>query len=525
MPSSEYRSISRRSFLTHTAAAFGVVATPRTARAAVKSAVVIGDRRELFLDDFLIDGLSGKAERRLHHPVRREVVLVHDEPWEGSGSGYHSVFQDGGLYRMYYKAWHLDVSPGKVRTDTHPLYCCYAESDDGIHWRKPKLGLVEFQGSKDNNIVLASGTRGPLHVDAGHPAIFKDDNPAAPPEARYKAFVRSEKPNGLLPFKSPDGIHWSPMSDGPVITDGAFDSQNLAFWDSAHGTYRAYWRYFTDPKKGRSLRAIRTATSPDLLHWGEQADLSYSDSPPEELYTNQIKPYFRAPHILIGFPTRYTDRGWSPSMKALPEREHREMRSSGSPRYGTAITEALVMASRDGVKFTRWNEAFLRPGIERLGTWNYGHQYLAWQIVETPSDLEGAPAELSLFASESYWTGTSSALRRYTLRPDGFVSVSAPMGGGELVTKPLTFEGNRLLLNVSTSAAGTLRVEIQAPDGKPLPGFSLADCDDLFGDSLDREATWKGRGDVGSLASKPVKLRFVLQDADLYALRFSKDGR
>jgi hypothetical protein len=243
------------------------------------------------------------------------------------------------------------------------------------------------------------------------------------------------------------------------------------------------------------------------------------------LYTNQVKPYHRAPHILIGFPTRYIDRGWSPSMKALPEREHREMRSSGSPRYGTAITEALVMTSRDGAKFTRWNEAFLRPGIERPGTWNYGHQYLAWQLVETRSNLEGAPPELSLYATESYWTGTSSALRRYTLRQEGFVSVSAPMLGGELLTKPLSFEGSRLHLNVSTSAAGTLRVEIQDADGKPVPGFSLADCDDLFGDSLDREVTWKGRADVGSLAGKPVRLRFTLQDADLYALRFSKDGR
>jgi hypothetical protein len=528
MPPPDYRPITRRSFLTHTAgvsasvAMLGEAAGSRPARAdAANSPVAIGTRRELFLDDFLVDGLSGGAGRRLHHPVRREVVLVHDQPWEGSGSGYHSVFRDGDLYRMYYKAWHLDVSPGKVRTDTHPLYCCYAESDDGIHWRKPRLGLVEFRGSKDNNIVLASGAHGPLQVDAGHPAVFKDENPAAPADARYKAFVRSAEPNGLLPFKSPDGIHWSPMSDGPVITDGAFDSQNLAFWDAAHSTYRAYWRFFTRVAGGRSIRAIRTANSPDFIHWTGQADLSYTDSPPEELYTNQVKPYRRAPHILIGFPTRYTDRGWSPSMKALPERAHREMRSSASPRYGTAITEALVMASRDGVHFTRWNEAFLRPGIERPGSWNYGQQYLAWHLVETPSDLEGAPPELSLYASESYWTGASSALRRYTLRPDGFVSVSAPMSGGELVTKPLTFEGDRLSLNVSTSAAGTIRVEIQAPDGKPLPGYSRDDCDDLFGDSLGRDVTWKGRGDVGGLAGKPVRLRFTLTDADLYSLRFS----
>jgi hypothetical protein len=474
----------------------------------------------LFVDDLLVDRLEGKAEMRLHHPTPQEVVLEHGAPWEGSGSGYHSIFQDGSLYRMYYKAWHLDVSPGKVKTDRHPLFCCYAESDDGIHWRKPELGLFEFQGSKANNIVIASGKWGGLEVDGGHPAVFKDENPKAAPDARYKAFVRSEKPNGLLPFKSPDGLHWSPMSDGPVLTAGAFDSQNLAFWDPTRNEYRAYWRIFTKIGQGRSIRAIRTATSNDFLHWDHQADLSYVDSPPEQLYTNQVKPYARAPHLLIGFPTRYTERNWSPSMRSLPERENREQRAGASQRYGTAVTDALLMASRDGVKFRRWNESFLRPGIERNGTWNYGHQYIGWHLVETKSALDGAPDELSLYATESYWTGSSSVLRRYTLRADGFVSLQAPMSGGALVTRPLTFEGTRLRLNLSTSAAGSLRVEIQDQAGRPIPGFTLADCDEVFGDDLDREVSWKANPDVGRLAGKPIRLHFALRDADLYALRF-----
>ncbi len=158
---------------------------------------------------------------------------------------------------------------------------------------KPELGLFEFQGSKANNIVIASGQWGKLAVDGGHPAVFKDENPGASADARYKAFVRSEKPNGLLPFKSADGLHWSPMSDGPVITAGAFDSQNLAFWDPTLGAYRAYWRIFTPIGKSRNIRAIRTAISKDFLHWDGQADLTYVDSPPEELYTNQVKPYAR----------------------------------------------------------------------------------------------------------------------------------------------------------------------------------------------------------------------------------------
>jgi hypothetical protein len=191
-----------------------------------------------------------------------------------------------------------------------------------------------------------------------------------------------------------------------------------------------------------------------------------------------------------------------------------------SERYGSALSEGLLMASRDGVNFKRWNEAFLPPGIEREGTWNYGHQYLAWHVVETKSDLPGAPNELSLYAVESYWTPPGSALRRYTLRLDGFVSVQAPMSGGELLTVPVRFSGRELTLNFATSAAGSVRVEIQDEQGRPLPGFALADCPPHFGDTVERAVTWRKGRDVSSLAGQAVRLRFVLQDADVYAFRF-----
>lgn len=489
--------------------------------------IELGTRRELFVDEHLVDRLEGEARLVLHHPQPREIVLIHDEPWEGSGSGYHSVFQDGDLYRMYYKAWHLHVKEGeKVHTSAHPGYCCYAESRDGIHWEKKELGLFEFRGSKANNIVMATGDVGGVKVDGAHPAVFKDHNPAASTDARYKALFRSNGPHGLLAFQSADGIHFSPMSDAPVITDGAFDSQNLAFWDAEHGLYRAYWRYFTagvttaDEWKPTGLRGIRTATSTDFLNWSEPRDLEYVDSPAEQLYTNQIKPYSRAPHLLIGFPMRYVDRGWQESTTALPELENRKIRAATTPRYGSAVTDCLLMASRDGQRFKRWNEAFLRPGIERPGTWNYGHHCLAWHVVETKSTLEGAPNELSFYSVESYWTGDSSALRRYTLRLDGFVSVQAPASGGEIVTPPLTFSGDRLSLNFSTSAAGAVRVELQQADGTPIPNYTLADCHELFGDSVDRTVSWNGGSDVSGLIGQPVRLRFALKDADLFAFQF-----
>ena len=85
-------------------------------------------------------------------------------------------------------------------------------------------------------------------------------------------------------------------------------------------------------------------------------------------------------------------------MKSLPALKNREARSAVSQRYGTALSETLLMASRDGLHFKRWNEAFLRPGAENPENWHYGQQYMAWQMVETKSDLPGAANELSFYS-------------------------------------------------------------------------------------------------------------------------------
>ncbi|MBM3473071.1 MAG: hypothetical protein FJX75_07395 [Armatimonadetes bacterium] len=467
----------------------------------------IGNRLELFVEGGLIDRLTGGARLSLHHPTPQEVALVADAPWEGNGSLYATVFQDGDRYRMYYRGGNYRLTPQEY-TEAHPCVICYAESEDGIRWTKPELGLCEWAGSKANNILLD-------RLGTHSFAPFRDDNPACAPEARYKALANGDVEHGLFAFESADGIHWSLMAERPVITEGALDSQNLAFWDSARGEYRAYFRDF------REGRDIRTCTSQDFLHWTPGVWLEYSPSRSGELYTNQIAPYFRAPHLLLGFPTRYVDRGWTPSHEYLPQLEHRRVRSGPSPREGSAVTEGLLMGSRDGVRFTMWPEAFLRPGLRTRDSWFYGDNYQTWGLVQTKSAIADAPPELSLYASEHYHQAEGGTVfRRYTLRMDGFVSVEAPLSGGELITRPLTFASRELVLNVSTSAAGSVRVEIQNPARRPLPGYALEDCAAVLGDDLERPVVWKTGTEVGSLAGQAVRLRFELRDADLYAFRF-----
>ncbi len=603
----------------------------------------IGSRLELFVDDYLIDEMSGDAKMILHHPTPQEVAIVHDEPWEGNGTNYHSVFQDGDHYRLYYMAHDYTITEGEV-ISSHPLYYCYAESVDGIHWHKPELGLIEFNGSMKNNIMWADNqtdwdvqpgraviisikysgddlkyqwyigkpgdtskpitgatsntlNTGPLNestnfwvqiktktgvyinsdtcmitvaassvtpvhenlnntakkdiqgsngnefgpiflnaVDAGHSAVFKDTNPEASPDALYKAIRVSGDFEGLRVFKSANGIHWTTMSHKKIISESEmkifeptvksiyFDSQNLAFWDSTGGVYRLYFRSWPDER-----RDIMMMTSRDFINWVDPVRLKYPGARPDHLYTNQIKPYYRAPHILIGFPTRFINRGWTDSTRALPDLFERRQRAGldvdtekegPELHFSSAVTEAVFMTSRDGQTFKRWDEAFLRPGIERKDTWAYGNQYIAWQLVETTSSFEGTPNELSLYATEGYWTGTSNQLRRYTIRIDGFVSINAPLSGGELVTKPLVFDGEEMVINFSSSAAGGIKVEIQDKSGNPIEGFTLSDCSPVFGDSIERKVNWKGSPNLAKLAGKPVRLRFICNDADLYSFRF-----
>jgi hypothetical protein len=436
----------------------------------------IDSRLELFVDHYLIERMSGDVQLHLHKPEPQEVVLVTDEPWEGNTCAYYTIFQDGDLYRMYYRGSHAGKVGGRP---THPEVTCYAESKDGIHWTKPALGIVEFQGSTENNIVWnGTGTH--------NFTPFKDPNPACRPDAKYKALAGASRgyKKGLYAVKSPDGVHWSLMSEEPVITKGAFDSQNLAFWDPVRKLYADFHRTFHE-----GVRAIMTCTSTDFLHWTEPVLLEYPGAPKEHLYTNAIRPYERAPHILIGFPTRF-----------LPK---------------TQQVEPTFMASRDGRTFHRWTEALIPITAPEDRDGNRSN-YMTWGLVQLPH----SDREYSVYATEAYYAGPDSRVRRFTYRVDGFVSARGSDQGGELVTKPLVFSGQKLVLNFATSAAGRVRVELQGADGKPIPKFTLDDCARLAGDKIAQTVAWQAGDDVGPLAGKPVRVKFALKEGDVFSFRF-----
>lgn len=453
----------------------------------------LGTRWELFVDEYLIDS-KDRVSLKMHPPERREIVLTTDKPWEGPTCAYFSVVQDGDKVRLYYRGG------GGGPDHSADQLTCVVESDDGIHFTRPNLGLIEAEGTKANNVVW----RG---VESHNFAPFLDTNPDAKPEARYKAlggvktpgknWQYGETPGGLYAFESADGLHWKKITQEPVITKGAFDSQNLAFWDTNRDRYASFSRIFLEETK---LRAIQSSHSGDFLSWSNGIPHHYAEGAPmEHFYTSATVHCPTAPHLFLSFPKRF-----KPDRKKIAD------------HVASGVSDAIFMTSRDGVNWDRsFLEAWVRPGSDQKN-WTDRSNMTACGIYDG-GDGDG---EWSLYISEHY-RFPDHRIRRLTVRQQGFASVHAGRKDrGEFTTRPIKLEGDSLQLNYATSAVGFLQIEIQDEEGKPMPGFSLEEMPELFGDELAATATWKTGSDLSALKGKTVRLRVRMMDADLYALRF-----
>ncbi len=474
-------------------ALLGTAAIATSSQEVSGTPVALGSRLEPFVDRTLIERMEGT--RLVPNRLREEpVALAFDQPWEGRFCGYCTVIKDGSKYRLYYRG-----RPEAGPDGTNDEVTCYAESEDGLRFTRPKLGLHEVRGSRENNVILANAA--PLSHNF---SPFLDDRPGVPADQRFKALAGTNR-TGLVAFASGDGIRWRKLQEKGVITQGAFDSQNVAFWAPAEKQYVCYFRTFK--KIGNTgYRWISRTTSKDFLNWTPPVEMTFGDVPPEHLYTNQTHPYFRAPHIYLSTAARFF-----PGRQVLTPEQARAI--NVDPGYFRDTSDAVLMTTRGGNRYDRtFLEGFIRPGIGP-GNWVSRTNYPALNVVQT------GPTEMSIYVQQNYGQPTA-LLRRFSMRLDGFASVQAPYSGGEMVTRPLTFTGNRLVLNFATSAAGGIGVELQDADGKPISGYTAADCREVIGNEIEREVQWKGGPDVSRLAGKPVRIRFVMKDADLYSLRF-----
>ena len=471
--------------------------------------ITIGQRRELFVDHFLIDKMSG-THLQLHAPRDEGIALKFDKPWEGLFSGYATILTlDDGRLRAYYRGKAVANKDGSEEE----LTCC-AESTDGRIWTKPELDIFEVMGTRMNNVVLMSAQTATHNF-----CPFLDDRPGVPAGERFKALGGTMEGGGLTAWKSPDGYRWQKMSPDPVITKAMvpykymFDSQNVPFWSAAEGKYLAYYRVFE-----KDIRRIVRSESTDFLKWSPPVLMEYRnrevEAPIEHLYTNQTHPYFRAPHLYVSIAARFM-----PGRRVLTDEQAAAIKVN--PGYFKDTSDAIFMTTRPaegaahlGFYDRTFLEGFIRGGIGAQN-WVSRTNYPALNVVPTGAN------EMSVFVNQDYAQPTAH-LRRYSMRTDGFASLRSGYTGGHAVTKPLVFSGRELSLNFSTSAAGGVKVGFEDADGKAISGFSVEDCVTQIGNELDRKVTWKSGTDVSSLAGKPVRLRFSMKDADIFSFEFTK---
>lgn len=397
--------------------------------------------RELFVDRENLGTLAGDLRFALHEPI------PHDPDPSAPQGAYQTLLDCGSELRMYYRG----LIPGYTGElfDGNPgeFTGVAIRNSEKSDWQYPKLNL--FPGAPANAILFGC-------VETHNFAPFLDRNPNCHPEERFKAVGGIAAGNGLFAFYSSDGFHWKRYAKHPVVgmipeMIFSFDSQNVAFYSENEKRYLLYYRVYKTVS-GEPLRAVARAESVDFLHWSNHT-LINMNRPGEHLYVSLLAPYARAPQLLIGTPTRFfAERG--------------------------SATDIALIFSNDGYKIHRpFPEAWIRPGADPE-RWQNRANYLAWN---GHSAVDG---QLNFFHVRSQV--------RYSLRADGFTSLSSGVNPGEWRSLKLQVTGDEISFNVSTSAGGGFTVALFDEAGRELPGFGFDDCKEFFGDSLEMRPCWRG---------------------------------
>ena len=258
------------------------------------------------------------------------------------------------------------------------------------------------------------------------------------------------------------------------------------------------------------IRSVTVMESEDFRHWSDPVELEYEDEDDYPLYTNQVLPYYRAPHMRIGFPTRYVERpAWTENFDQLCDPAfRRRLMDATEVRSGLAITDCIFMSSRDGRRFHRFGEAFITPGYENPDNWVYGDCYLAYGLVEGEGGFD------YMYQCLRYRSAGPRPLVARPIRKDGFACYRAGKEEARVVTKSLVYEGDVLHLNFETAVPGYIYVSVLDEAGHPLSEESF----EVFGNTVDRRVTVKGG--CAPYQGRPVRLSFRMREARLYSFQF-----
>lgn len=464
--------------------------------------------RHLFLDPTLLAEVD-HAALRVNPPHSREVVLRPDRPWEQLMiSFFLTVREEEGRLRLWYICRDRDNQPNVA----------YAESTDGVTWTKPDLGLVDYHGSRANNLVGIPNLEG---------VVVRDER--APPAERY-LYLTNVYHEGVIRFHSPDGLRWTKSSE--ILLPFESDTQLVTFRDPRLDrwvTYLRGWDPGTDTTRRRKVLrleyddyrgALPITPSGRITHPASAAKTRLPwivdeiptvfaaddrDPPLTDVYNLPAQPYPVDPAWYVAFPSFY---------RHDPE-------SDDPPYENSGRSEVQFTGSRDGI---RWHRPDRRPYVAPdLAEHDRGHMaYMGTGLVVRGDEIWQYGTEFHSRHGDvaARRARTDGVIVRYRQRVDGFVSLDTGDRAGRARTVPVTVTGPQLRLNVDTGGIGALQVGLLDEQGRPLPGFELEACDPVQVNSTGAAVSWAGRADLSSLVGRQVTLVFSSVRTRLFSFRF-----
>jgi len=466
--------------------------------------------RQLFVDDFLVADSTLERVFHLSQYYQDNPVVDFDRPWEHQSDGDRRgplamAFSDGcwydpadGLFKLWYHA------------DYGARHLCMATSRDGVHWDKPEFDVVP-----GTNIVMER---------PGAARVVWLDLEATDPARRF-VLITTLGGEDLIPGGapwwgsrgsmwlafSPDGIHWSELQS----RRGPTGDRNSAFHNALRGVWvmsiRAYEPFDTLTGPQRIRRYWELTDLADGPDWGygnaplwcaaDRLDLTRADQNhiQPQLYNLDAVAY---ESVLLGLFTIW--RGGTGAQEGRPK-----------------PNEVCVGFSRDGFHWSRPERRGFMPISETEGDWNWGN------VSSVGGCCLVVGERLHFYCSgrrgKPYFRDAGGATGLAFLRRDGFASMRAGDGEGSLTTHPLSFSGGHLFVNAD-AAGGEVRVEVLGEGGALIEGLTRDACLPVTADSTIAPVRWQGVEDLARLAGTPVRLRFILRNADLYAFWVSPDA-
>ena len=493
----------------------------------------IGGYRQLFVDDHVVERrINCRREFNQVEKASFNPIIVCDKPWE-RGEGWYierMTLIDDPHYGLL-RAWYETIKTYKDRPSE--TYMCYATSQDGVHWHKPNLGIVEFDGSKDNNIVAHPKS------EASSMRWFDLDPREKDPSHRYKSLDRG--PNGqFIPKYSADGFRAATAPD-KLTRMTFYDDCTPPVWDPQADCWVFYRRSWSGGIHGKGTRqkGIALSEDPTLEKWFPKNHLIIEADELDAEEAARRGADLGEFYAMMGFPYQGM---WFGGVELLWRTVgHRD--ENGTMIDNDDGPQDMQLAwSRDLLHWQRpnprqqfiplgassdWDAGMIygiaRPLIKDDEIWFY---YNGFRCDHFCDSLYGNNT-FDRMKSDPRWTGTpwlhdhewnssSAAIGLAKLRLDGFAHLETGYVAGLMTTKPIMMTGRAIGINAAVDGGMTV-VEIQDEAGQRLEGFSIDDCDPFTGDSLRHEVTWRGSADLSSLRGRTVRLHFRMRQTRLYA--------